>query len=391
MTSPNRFRPGTDHWTESARLARLRELRRNVRRSLPNLQLQLEDAESLRGQIENYIGIVRVPVGIAGPIEVRGANADGAFHVPLATTEGTLVLAVSRGAEAMNRGGGAHTFASRPRISRAPLFAFSTGAEARAAAEWAVERVDRLREIVATQTRHGQLVSVEPVLYGRRLVLECVFDTADAAGQNMVTFAAAAICQWLRAQAPFAKLADHAIETNVSQDKKMTALSVRPGRGRRVEAEAVMPREVVRRVLGASPDQMARIAREGAYASLLSGGIGAQAQFANVLSAILLATGQDVATVVESGTGLTVMEATAAGDLYASVTIPNLVLGTVGGGTRLPSQLECLTLMECAGSGCAQRFAEITGAAVLAGELALVASLASDSFARAHAALGRPA
>jgi hydroxymethylglutaryl-CoA reductase (NADPH) len=147
---------------------------------------------------------------------------------------------------------------------------------------------------------------------------------------------------------------------------------------------------VVTAVLKAEPEAMAQVAREGVHACVVSGAVGAQAQFANILAALFVATGQDVASVVECGTGLTVMEVISGGDLYASVTIPNLILGSVGGGTCLPSQRDCLDLLGCAGRDCARKLAEIAGAAVLAGELALVASLASGSFARAHSMFGRP-
>ncbi|NIM49948.1 MAG: 3-hydroxy-3-methylglutaryl-CoA reductase [Gemmatimonadales bacterium] len=387
-TSPNSI--GRRNWTEAARQERLEALRRSRRVSLPNLALRLEDAEALRGQIENFVGVVRVPVGVAGPLAVLGDSARGTFHVPLATTEGTLVLAVSRGAEAITAAGGATVEASEPEVSRAPLFAFPSGAAAQAAVAWTLTHVEQLRVAVATQTRHGRLLRVEPVRMGRRLVLRFVYDTEDAAGQNMVTLATAAACDWLRRQAPFARVEAFSIETNASRDKKIAALATAERRGRRVDADVTIPRAVVARSFRTTPDALARVAREGAYASIVSGAIGAQAQFANTMSALFVATGQDVATVAESGTGLTIMEATGTGDLYASITIPNLVVGTVGGGTRLPSQRECLTILGCAGSGHGKKFAEIVGATVLAGELALVASLATNTFAQAHATFGRP-
>ncbi len=380
---------GSHPWSEQARQERLDALRREARRSFPNLNLPLEDPEALRGQIENYVGVVRVPVGVAGPLRVCGEAAQGGFFVPLATTEGTLVFAVTRGAEAISAAGGARVTASGAEVSRAPLFVFHSGAAARQAAEWVPGQMEALRAQVVTQTRHGRLVRVESLITGRRLVLRFVYDTADAAGQNMVTLATAAACEWLRRQEPFAHLELFTIETNVSRDKKLATLSPTERRGRRVDAEVVIPRAVVERTLRTSPQALARVAREGMYAGAISGAVGAQAQFANTIAAVLLATGQDVATIVESGTGLTVMETTPAGDLYASITIPNLVCGTVGGGTRLPSQQECLAILGCAGAGGAQKLAEILGAAVLAGELALVAALATDTFAQAHAAYGR--
>jgi len=378
------------HWSEAARRKRLDALEHTTSVELPELGRRLETAETLQGQVENYVGVVRVPVGIAGPLLVHGAHATGRFQIPLATTEGTLVLAVSQGARAISAAGGAKVYAEAPRTSRAPLFVFPCAADARTAAQWAQGHIADLRSCVGTTTTHGRLVELEPWFIGRRLVLQFHFDTADAAGQNMVTLATDAACQWLRAQAPFANVESFSIETNVSHDKKLTATLGGRHRGRHVTAEVMIPRDVVKRYLRTTPEALARVAREGVYASAISGVVGAQAQFANVLAALLLATGQDVATIVESGTGLTVIETTAGGDLYASITIPSLILGTVGGGTRLPSQRECLSVLGCTDDGSAARLAEIAGGAVLAGELALVASLATDTFAQAHATYGRP-
>jgi hydroxymethylglutaryl-CoA reductase (NADPH) len=377
-------------WTEQARLERLQLLRRATHASLTQLATPLHDPEQLRGQIENYVGVVRMPVGIAGPLAIRGEGAVGTYYVPLATTEGTLVLAVTRGAEVITSAGGARVHASDSQVTRAPLFVFATGDSARAAGRWAIENFDAVRAQAEATTRHGRLLRIEPIVLGRRLVLEFTFRTGDAAGQNMVTFAADAACRWLRRQQPFTHVEFYTIESNISHDKKVANLSHAHRRGRQVNAEVTIARADVVRNFRVEPDLIARVALEGAYSSIVSGAVGAQAQFANVLAALFVATGQDVATITESGTGLTVIEVDAVGDLYASVIIPNLLVGSVGGGTRLPSQRECLELIGCTEPGSARKLAEIAGAAVLAGELALVAALASDTFAQAHAAYGRP-
>jgi hydroxymethylglutaryl-CoA reductase (NADPH) len=377
-------------WTEAARLERLQLLRRATHASLSQLATPLEDPERLRGQIENYVGVVRMPVGVAGPLAICGEDAVGTYYVPLATTEGTLVLAVTHGAEVITSAGGARVHASDSQVTRAPVFVFATGNAARAAGRWVTENFGVLRAHAEATTRHGHLLCIEPIVLGRRLVLEFTFRTDDAAGQNIVTFATDAACRWLRHQSPFNHIEFYTLESNVSHDKKIANLTHAHRRGRRVNAEVTIPRAEVVRHFRADPEAIARVAREGAYSCIVSGAVGAQAQFANVLAALFVATGQDVATVTESGTGLTVIEVTAADDLYASITIPNLLVGTVGGGTRLPTQRECLDLLGCTPPGSARKLAEIAGAAVLAGELALVAALASDTFAQAHAAYGRP-
>jgi hydroxymethylglutaryl-CoA reductase (NADPH) len=388
----NNGRPGyLEHWSEDARRQRLAKLQGERRVTLPNLAALPERPETFQGQIENLVGVVRVPVGIAGPLAVHGDEADGVFHVPLATTEGTLVLGVARGAEAITAAGGALVHASDPEVSRAPLFVFADGRRAREAARWVSEHVGLVRAEAEATTRHGRLLAIEPILFGRRLILRFVYSTGDAAGQNLVTLATEAACRWLRDSPGFDDAEFYTIESNLSHDKKTAALGVAARRGRRVNAEVTIPREVVLRDFRVEPEDVARVGREGVYACAISGAVGAQAQFANVLTALFLATGQDTATVVESGSGLTVIETTGNGDLYASTTIPNLIVGTVGGGTRLPSQHECLKVLGCAGPGHARKLAEIVGATVLAGELSLVASLAADTFAQAHAMYGRPA
>jgi hydroxymethylglutaryl-CoA reductase (NADPH) len=377
-------------WSEDARLQRLEALVDETGVSLPNLALPLEDALRLRGQIENFVGVVRVPVGVAGPLRVRGVAADGEVYVPLATTEGALVLSVARGAEVLTAAGGARVRASEPEVTRVPLFVFADAGHAEAAEAWVASRLDAVRAAAETTTRHGRLLRLEPVRLGRRLLLRFVFATADAAGQNMVTVATEAACRWLRARPPFTDAEFFTLESAASLDKKMATLALTGRRGRRVDAEATIPRDIVTDQLHATPEAIARVAREGGYACAAAGIIGSQAQVANVLAALFIATGQDAACVVESGTGVTVFETTTAGDLYASVTIPNLMLGTVGGGTRLDTQRECLALMGCRGAGRAARLAEIAGAAALAGELSLVAALAADAFGQAHACFGRP-
>lgn len=378
------------HWSEESRKRRLEMLSGRTSTTFSTLAVPMTEPEDYQGRIENLIGVIQLPVGIAGPLAIRGDLARGSFYVPLATTEGTLVLSVTRGAAAITAAGGALVHASGPEVERAPLFVFADARRARQAALWIEQHLGRLRAEAEATTRHGRLLSVTPVLFGRRLVLRFIYSTADAAGQNLVTLATDAACRWLRARPPFAAVEFYSIESNLSHDKKLAALSASGRRGRRVDAEVTIPRAVTLRALHATADDIARVAREGTYASVISGAVGAQAQFANVLAALFLATGQDVASVVECGSGLTIIEATADGDLYASVTIPNLIVGSVGGGTCLPSQHECLSALGCAGPGRARKLAEIAGAAVLAGELSLTASLAADTFAQAHATLGRP-
>lgn len=160
-------------------------------------------------------------------------------------------------------------------------------------------------------------------------------------------------------------------------------------RGKKVTAEVVIPKEIVQGVLKTTPRAMAQYWQTSTIGVIQSGAIGAQGHFANGLAALFLATGQDVACISEAAVGITRMELTASDDLYASVTLPNLIVGTVGGGTSLPTQRECLELMGCYGAGNARKYAELCGALVLSGELSIAAALSAGHFASAHKKFGR--
>lgn len=346
------------------------------------------DAAAYQERIENFVGLACLPVGVVGPLRIRGAHAEGDFYVPMATTEGALVASCTRGAKIITESGGALVRCLLERVSRAPAFLFTTLTDAVTFAQWVEGRLDALRDAAAARTRHGRLVSVQPTIVGNQVHLDCAFTVADAAGQNMVTLAAEAICHEILATTPV-RPRSWFLEGNLSGDKKATVRSFLTARGRRVSAEVVVPRPVVQRDAQVSPELMVEYARVATIGAIQSGAIGSQGHYANALAAIFLACGQDVACVAEAAVGITRFELNPAGDLYVSVTLPNLIVGTVGGGTDLPTQRECLDLLGCAGPGRAPRFAEICAAAVLAGEISIVAALAAGHFAAAHARWGR--
>jgi hydroxymethylglutaryl-CoA reductase (NADPH) len=122
-----------------------------------------------------------------------------------------------------------------------------------------------------------------------------------------------------------------------------------------------------------------------------SGSIGAQGHFANALAALFIACGQDAACVSEASVGLTRMEVNDEGDLYVSASLPGLIVGTVGGGTHLPTARECLEMLGCYGDGNGRKFAEICAATALAGEISIIGALAAGEFGKAHENYGRKA
>ncbi|GGH16344.1 3-hydroxy-3-methylglutaryl-CoA reductase [Sphingobacterium alkalisoli] len=347
-----------------------------------------EDYDSLNGNIENFIGMSRVPTGVIGPLRIIGSSAQGDFYVPLATTEGALVASYNRGAKACYLAGGAISICLMEGVQRSPVFKFENIADLGLFVAWLLPQVERFKEIVGETSRYAKLMDVKIQIEGNHLIVIFEFHTGDAAGQNMVTICTDAICRYIIAQCP-TKPTLWFIEGNYSGDKKATALSFSNVRGKKVTTEIVLSEAIVHNVLKTTPDLMAEYWRSSTMGIIQSGAIGAHGHYANGLAALFLATGQDVACVAEAATGVTRMEMNKDGSLYASVTLPNLVVGTVGGGTHLPTQRECLEMMDCYGQGKARKFAEICGALILAGELSIAAALSAGHFTQAHKQLGR--
>jgi hydroxymethylglutaryl-CoA reductase (NADPH) len=345
------------------------------------------DPEALQGNIEHYIGMAAVPVGLIGPLRVSGLHARGDVYVPLATSEGALVASYDRGARLISRAGGAVCLLTQEQVQRAPGFAFETLADAAHFAVWAVDQIEAFRAVTATQTRHGQLIDMMTHVEGNHVYLIFAFHPGDAAGQNMVTFCSAAICRDILERTPM-QPSYWFLESNMSGDKKATAMSFLQTRGRNVTAEVLLPRRLVMRGLRTTPERMIDYWRMSFVAGVQTGSIGVSGHIANGLAALFLACGQDVACVSEASIGTTRMECRD-GDLYCALTLPNLIVGSVGGGTFLPTARECLSILDCVGDGKAGRLAEICAATALAGEISIVGALCANEFADAHRRLGR--
>lgn len=346
-----------------------------------------QQARAYTRNVENFIGTVKVPVGIAGPVRVNGAHAQGDYYVPMATTEAALVASYSRGAQLITEAGGCSAVTTNEGVSRAPGFAFRTLHEAGQFIAWALGALLDMKRVADATSRYGRLQEMRVNLEGNHVYLIFDFATGDASGQNMVTIATQAVCDYIARECPIVPLYAF-LEANHSGDKKASAQSFIVGRGRSVTADIVVPRRMVEERLHATPEMMARYWAMSAVGGVLSGTIGVQGHYANGLAAVYLACGQDVACVAESAVGVTRMELTDGG-LYTSVTLPNLLVGTVGGGTALPSQRACLDILGLAGTGHANAFAEVCAAVALAGELSIVGALVAGEFAEAHQRLAR--
>jgi len=348
----------------------------------------LSNMEAYQHNIENLIGTVKVPVGLAGPLRVNGLFAQGDFYLPLATTEAAVVASYCRGCVAISAAGGCAAMVVSEGVSRAPGYAFHSLEEAGRFVVWALSQQEVFRQVAESTTHHGRLLDVKFLVEGNHIYLTFEFTTGDAAGQNMVTIATQAICDYIAEHTPVQPQYSF-VEANLSGDKKASALSFLSVRGKKVVAEVRLGPEVVKRLLHSTPEMMVNYWRMSALGGVMSGTIGVHGHYANGLAALFIACGQDAACVAESAVGVTRFELSEGGSLYASVTLPNLIVETVGGGTSLPSQKACLQILGLAGQEHAEAFAEVCAGLALAGELSIIAALSSHEFTRAHSRLAR--
>ena len=348
----------------------------------------LDRLEAYSKNIENCVGTLKIPLGVAGPLRVNGFFAKGDFYVPLATTEAALVASYHRGARLITAAGGCTALLHDDAVSRSPGFIFRTLTEAGQFVLWATENFERFRSLTAETTRHGELMDARFTLEGNHVYMNLDFYTGQAAGQNMVTIATAAVVDWVRENTPVQPQRAF-VEANFSGDKKASSLSFITVRGKKVTAEVFLSATLVKKYLHTTPHIMAQYWQMAALGGVMSGTMGVQGHFANGLAALYLATGQDAACISESSVGVTRMEVTEDEGLYATVTLPNIIVGSVGGGTKLPAQSVCLKMLGLKGEGQAHSLAEICAALCLAGEISIIGALAADQFAAAHKRLAR--
>ncbi|MGJ8693514.1 MAG: hydroxymethylglutaryl-CoA reductase [Thalassotalea sp.] len=347
-----------------------------------------EDLSVYASNIENCIGTVKVPVGVAGPIRISGTYAQGDFFLPMATTEAALVASYHRGSVLISKAGGCSALLMSEGVTRSPGFVFDTIANLAGFSHWVLLNKDKLSDVTKQTSNYCQLIDIRIAAEGNHLYLLCDYTTGDAAGQNMVTIATQAICEYIIANTPV-QPQYWFVEANCSGDKKSTAQSYGSVRGKKVSVEVKIPEKLVKRFLHTTPQRMVDCWRMSALGGVMSGTIGIQGHYANSLAAMFIACGQDAACVAEAAVGITRFEICADGSLYCAVTLPNLIVGTVGGGTKLPSQQACLEMMALPKENQARAFAEICAAAALAGEISIIGSLAAGDFTSAHKSLAR--
>jgi NADP-dependent 3-hydroxy-3-methylglutaryl-CoA reductase len=383
--------PGRGHHTEKSRLARLEWIRHETGAELRSLQTNHLPVQRLINNIENLIGGVEIPVGLAGPLWVNGQHVHGFVFAPFATTEGALVASASRGATAISRSGGVTTQVVKQQMMRVPLFVFPNMHAANIFVNWIRTHKEQIREQTQLVSQHAVLANLQECQFGNMVHLSFLYETGDAAGQNMTTVCTWKACQWiLQEMKRFAdvEMESFIIDANRSSDKKVSFQSFITGRGIRVMAECVIQQDVLEQVLKVSPKQLELCHQRLMQGGMSVGMVGYNINVANTIAAIYTATGQDIACVHESSLGQLHIQTTDEG-LYASLLLPGLIIGTVGGGTHLPNQQDLLDLMGCAGAGKVSRLAEIIAGFCLALDLSTLSAITSGQFVSAHERHGR--
>ena len=364
---------------------RRRLAERAAGRALPGLAGEPVAASEARGNVENLVGFAQIPVGLAGPMAVDTSAGRREVYVPMATNEGALVASHSRGMRIANAGAGVCSRVLREGLTQNPVLVFEDASGAARAARTALEARAELARMTAELSRHGRLTDVRPQVIGNRLIVSLVFTTGDAIGVNMAARAADAVSAELQRRTGARARYVHGEDV----EKRANARALLDGRGRSVVADVTVPRGALAEQGRVTPEQMVDIARTYAVGFAHLGTQNWLVQAANGLAAVLIACGQDAAYLPECATGFLDFQLTEAGDLYASATLPSLLVGTVGGGSQKGTAAECLALLGCEGEGSANVFAELLGAVVLAGDLSLMASFCAHEFVAAHERLGR--
>ncbi len=381
------YQKGNDHTLEMAQQRR-EFIKEKTGAEMKHVGSFSFDPSVLPGNIESFSGVAQIPMGFAGPIKINGEHAQGEFFIPLATTEGTLVASYNRGMKLLTEAGGVTCTVIDEAMQRAPVFVFDNARFARDFGKWIEANFDIIKAKAEETTRSGKLTDIEQYGVGKLRFLRFNYTTGDAAGQNMVTKATYHACQWILEQKPVG-MEHFAMAGNMDTDKKHSLINTLQTRGKRVVAEITIPNELIEKIMHTTGKALFRQRNMSNIGALLSGASNNGAHSANGLTAMFIATGQDVANIAESSAALTYVEIRDNGDYYISITIPSLIIATFGGGTGLPTQRECLEMLGCVGKDKVYKLAEIMAGVVLAGELSLSSAIVANEWVSSHEAYGR--
>ena len=347
------------------------------------------EPELTRGNTEHFTGVAQVPIGLAGPLIVKGQHANGEFYVPMATTEGTLVASYNRGMKLLSYAGGVTTTIVDDAMQRAPVFAFENARDAQEFGVWVKESFDQIKEKADSSSSVGRLRDIQQFPSARFIYLRFNYTTGDAAGQNMTGKATKYACDWIMSVYEKGKIQTYQLEGGIATDKRSSWMNRIHCRGKKVIAEAIIPRQALIEIMKVTPEKIFEARLRSQLGAYIAGSNNNGSHSPNGITAIFIATGQDVANVAESSAALAYAEITENGDYYYSITIPALIVATYGGGTGLPTQRECLELLGCYGKDKVNKFAEIIAATVLCGELSLGSAVVADEWVSSHEEFGR--
>mmetsp|Transcript_47190 Transcript_47190/g.60648 ORF Transcript_47190/g.60648 Transcript_47190/m.60648 type:complete len:444 (+) Transcript_47190:10-1341(+) len=380
----------------------------NTVTSLEHISSYSIDSNILPGNIENFIGVAQVPIGLSGPIQINGEYAKGAYYIPLATTEGTLIASYNRGMRLSKECGGIKSTIVDHKMQRAPVFLCEDALKAREFGKWIDQNFNTIKQIAETSTKSGKLIEICQYPIGPNMYLRFNYTTKDAAGQNMCGKATYIASEWIiknynKNINTMNKINNfkYMLSGSIDTDKKHSFMNMINTRGRKVIAEVILKRDVLKRLGGGiTPEQLFEYRQIGNAGAMLSGSVYNGAHAANGLTALFIATGQDVANVAESHAGITYTQLLPNGDYYWSVTLPSLIVATHGGGTNLPTQKECLKILQCDGGDVtnddddgkgnqANKLAEICAATVLAGDISLTCAVLAGDWVSSHDQYGR--
>lgn len=344
--------------------------------------------ERVSGNVENFMGMAQIPLGITGPLLINGQYAQGEFLIPMATTEGTLVASYNRGMRAISESGGVTTTVFDDYMQRAPAFKFASARDVQQFMQWFDENYPQIKEIAESTSSVAKLEFVQKWPLHNTLYMRWNYSTGDAAGQNMVSKATHSACLWIQKKYP-GTIVTYAFSGGMDTDKKHSHINNLYSRGKRVVAEVVLKKEVLEKLMRTTAVDVQNMRDISSQGTLLAGSSYTGGHSANGIAAFFIATGQDEANVVESHAGQTFTKALENGDLYWSWTLPSIIVATFGGGTGLATQSECLKMLDCVGQGKAKKLAEIVAGLVAAGDVSIANAIVANEFVDSHEKYGR--
>ncbi|KUK79641.1 MAG: 3-hydroxy-3-methylglutaryl Coenzyme A reductase [Microgenomates bacterium 39_7] len=351
---------------------------------------------------ENLIGSIEVPVGVAGPVESQLTMIDSSdqvfesektkFFLPLATTEGALVASINRGCKAIRLANNCSVQIRKIGMTRAPVFGFPSQGDAARFISWIKnpETQKKIKKVSEKTSDHLTYLGCSSWQVGRNVYLRFRFDSDQAMGMNMVTIAVNRLWQDLLNKQSGISLIS--ISSNMCCDKKCSSINKLLGRGYETNLEVILSAEIIQDVLKTTTQQLFQTYYfKNVVGSNLAGSMSQNMHAANAVAAIFLATGQDMAHVVESSQADLIMQQEEEGGIYLALRMPNINVGVVGGGTQLPAFVQARNLMidEVRGELTSEQLAAATALAVLAGEISGLAALSVNQLAAAHQKLAR--